>query len=235
MDNIVDVDYNITSDNKSYYDLEEVTKILRVEEHNIVYWCNKFNDILKIKSVGQHHIFDTYDIKNLKIIKEYNLVKGMSVREIKDQLNRTQEIILKTEIDTVEISMLNVFAKIMNMQNQKIDSLIETQNKLIEFNEKLLKTHVETKQTFENTLKEVSVDMIKQQEAINKLASEIQTANRNRKDEFTSLERSSKTRDAELIMMLKQSQEEQRRLFEEQNTLQQQPKQGFFSRIFNKR
>lgn len=235
MDNIVDVDYNVTSDNKSYYDLEEVTKILGVEEHNIVYWCNKFNDILKIKSVGQHHIFDTYDIKNLKIIKEYNLTKGMSIREIKEHLNKSQEIILKTEIDTVEVSMINVFAKIMNMQNEKIDALADTQVKLLKLVEDLTNSQVETKQNFEQIIKEVSVGIENQKETIvNEITEKIINESKNSQNQSIEHEQQRRERDIELINTLKKSQEEQKKLIELQQEQLTQSKQGFFKRLFNK-
>jgi len=235
MDNIVDVDYNVTSDNKSYYDLEEATKILGVEEHNIVYWCNKFNDILKIKSVGQHHIFDTYDIKNLKIIKEYNLTKGMSIREIREQLSKSQEIILKTEIDTVEVSMINVFAKIMNMQNQKIDELANTQSKLLKLVEDLSNSQIESRQSFENILKEVSVDIEKQQETIiNKITEQLSNESDDTRNKVLQSEHERKDRDTELITMLRKSQKDQQKIIELQEHQISQNNKGFLKKLFNK-
>jgi len=98
-----------------------------------------------------YKIFSENDIKNLKTIKKLNIDDNMNIGEIKTYLNQNTGIIIsKKEIEVPEVSLLTVIAKILTSQNEKIEMLIDSQNKMIEFNQQILLNQ----ETFMNKLNE---------------------------------------------------------------------------------
>ena len=125
-------DVNYTESDKKYSTIEEVSIILSVEAPTIIFWCNKFNDLLNIQSIGMYQIFNENDIKNLKTIKKFNIDDNMNISEIKTYLNQNKGIIItKKEIEVPEVSLLTVLAKILTSQNDKIENLLEANNQLM--------------------------------------------------------------------------------------------------------
>lgn len=121
---IIDVDFE---ENK-YYTLEEVCKKSGLTDGEIMFYYKKLNNFLKIQSIGMYQIFSDADIDNLKKVK--NLAdKGMTIAEIQEYLKKNkQEVLLNKEDKMIDVSFLEFFARILDVQNQKF----EVQNKKID-------------------------------------------------------------------------------------------------------
>src|SRR3712207_5098217 len=110
MGNIIDIDYTEvnSSTKEEYLTIDEVSKLLKVEEFKIIYWCNKFNDILKIQSIGMYSIFSHTDIDNLKTIKYLDLDKKMNTRQIRDYIVNNKSNDIDRKIKRLNSSHANI-------------------------------------------------------------------------------------------------------------------------------
>jgi DNA-binding transcriptional MerR regulator len=135
---IIDVDFSEV-DNRDYFTIEEASEKLDIEIGQLIYWCNKFDYLLKINSIGQFKIFSKEDIRNLVTIKELNIDKQMSIREIKEYLNQNTSAIAIRKDKELDLSIFNFFQNIINTQNDKLDAQNQKIEQLIEFQTKQLK------------------------------------------------------------------------------------------------
>lgn len=125
-------------EDKKYYTIEEVSKIVKVDEAKIEYYYNKLNSFLDITSVGMFQVYTKEDIDNLKRIKTLDVDKNMSMDEIKKYLKtHTQEIIVKQE-NKIDVSFLDFLANVLTQQNNKIDTVASQNEKLVELIEKVV-------------------------------------------------------------------------------------------------
>lgn len=124
-------------DNKKYYTIEEVSSLVGIDQSKIEYYYNKLNKFLEITSVGMFQVFTKEDVENLKRIKRLDIDKNMSMDEIKHHLEiHRQEIIVKQE-DKIDVSFLDFLAQVMNNQNNKIDNVIQQNQKLVNIIEQI--------------------------------------------------------------------------------------------------
>lgn len=126
MRNVIDVDYHNIE--KKYYTLDEIAKILNIDESLIVFYHARLNEFLKIQSIGMYQIFDDKDIENIRKIKELNVDKKMSVSEIKSYLKDTSKQLIVKKENTIDVSMLDFFAKIIKEQDSKMELLLTLLN-----------------------------------------------------------------------------------------------------------
>ncbi|MCD3319532.1 MerR family transcriptional regulator [Clostridium botulinum D/C] len=171
MSNIIDTDYTeINSSTKEeYLTIDEVSKLLKVEEFKVIYWCNKFNDILKIQSIGMYSIFNHADIDNLKTIKHLDLDKKMNTKQIRDYIvnNKSKGIIVKKDNNELtNVSLVQVMAKIINLQNQQISDIKTSNNEILEMNKQLIKMQEEFKNGFMDFCTQISKDRQKENNLI---------------------------------------------------------------------
>lgn len=134
MDNPIDISFEDI--NKNYYTIDQVSKILDLDQSNIIFYFEKLNDFLDIKSIGMYQLFDDMDIKNLEIIKNLDINKNMSIKQIKEYLkNNRQEIILQKEennkLAMSPIDIFSTFVNILNEQNTKINLIYEENKQLV--------------------------------------------------------------------------------------------------------
>ena len=228
---VVDVNYTEVnnSSNKKYSTIEEVSSLLSVEAPTIVFWCNKFNYMLNIQSIGMYQIFSENDIKNLKTIKKLNIDDDMNVGEIKAYLNQNKgAIITKKEIEVPEVSLLTVIAKILTSQNEKIESLLESNNQMMKNQEIFTKQILESQKQLHSDLEKKTNNS----EEINNLKNEIVklTETVNDKMELMEKETTKKLNASQLVM---QQNMEQRRQ-EQELKIAENKKKSIFKRIFNK-
>lgn len=240
-----------------YYTIDEVAKILKVEDYNIIYWCNKLGDFLKIQSIGMYQIFNEGDIKNLKLIKELNIDKKLSIAEVKEYIIKHNEaIIVKKENNPLELSLLNVMSKIITMQNNKIEKLIASQNKILQTNQQIIENQADFKEVFMQYHQELCIDREKQnselqqikdnqereflnqeeqQKIINEIKSNINTQLNDLKSSILTQqeqqEQQAKQRDNEILNSLRQHMEERKKEYEE---AKKQENKSFWQRLFGK-
>jgi DNA-binding transcriptional MerR regulator len=226
MDNkVIDVDYTEV-DTREYFTLEEASEKIGTDIEKIIFWCNKFDDILKINSIGQYKIFSKEDIRNLKTIKELNIDKNMSINEIKQYLNQHSTSIVVRKDDEFSKSIFNFFSNIVNNQNQKIDKLIEAQNQSLKMFSKLyneISVDAEEKNKILNTILE------QQKQSKIEISDKIKTYV---EDVGSAVSRNNEERDVKIINMLNKQMEEKRlmaKIEQEKNK-----SKGLFSRLFKK-
>ena len=141
-----------SSTEQEYLTIDEIAKILEVEEYQIIYWCNKFNDILNIQSIGMYSIFNNIDINNLKTIKHLEIDKKMNSRQIREYiLKQNQQYGIVTKRKKQELSnasIVSVLAKVINLQNQQITEIKQSNTQILQDNKKLIDMQQEFKSSF---------------------------------------------------------------------------------------
>jgi DNA-binding transcriptional MerR regulator len=245
-DNPIDVSFEDV--NKKYYTIDEVSNILSIDQSKIIFYFEKLNDFLNITSVGMYQLFNGDDIENLKIIRNLEKDKNMTIKEIKDYLIlNKQEVILKKEnnnkLDKSVLNIFQTFANALMEQNAKIDTmhktnlqLVESLNSLIknqnimqkeleeqkEINSEQLKEHKESNKKMIEQMNNVQKELAISKETNKKLEENIQNnfENINKKLE----------KDVKLVEDLSQRLQERKKEAEEQNQ-----SQGFLSKFFNKK
>lgn len=131
------VDVSYEDINKKYYTIDEVSKILNIDQSKIIFYFEKLNDFLNITSVGMYQLFDDTDVKNLKNIKDLEQKNNMNMKQIRNVLiQNKQEILLEKEsnnkVDQSVLSIFQTFANALMEQNIKIDEMHKNNIKLVE-------------------------------------------------------------------------------------------------------
>jgi DNA-binding transcriptional MerR regulator len=136
---VIDVEYTETNEKtmEDYHTIDYVAKELDVDESIIIFYCNKFSNLLHIQTISQYHVFNDLDIQNLRTIKEKNIDEGLSIKEVREYFNKYNDAIVIPKRNTNELSLINAFSKIINLQNEKMDKIIENQNKILEMGSKI--------------------------------------------------------------------------------------------------
>lgn len=129
---VIDVDFT-EIDDRDFFSIDEAAKKIGVDVNRIIFYCNKFEDILKINSIGQFKIFNKDDIRNLKTIKELNIDQNMSISETRKYLSQHTTAIVVRKDTELDMSIFNFFSNIINTQNEKIDKMLEFQTKQMKF------------------------------------------------------------------------------------------------------
>lgn len=163
------IDVNFEDINKKYYTIEEVSKILNIDQSTVAFYFEKLNDFLNITSVGMYQLFDDIDIKNLKIIKDLERNQNMSMKEIRNHLLKNkQEVMLEKESNTqIDKSVLNIFQQFANAlieQNMKIDKMHKTNTQLVEAL-KILSQNQESIQKELQLQKEINRELLEKYES----------------------------------------------------------------------
>lgn len=164
---IIDVDFTETNDSTSgrYHDLEYAVKLLGVDQEQIIFWCNKFKDVLKIEFIGQYLIFDNDDLNNLKKIKKLNIDENMDVKTTKKYLNTNPNIIVHRKQAITETSLMSILTKIVNQQNKKINTITSSHNKIVKSNKQI----IENQQKFIDMFTQLCEDQLENKEILNKI------------------------------------------------------------------
>ena len=229
---VFDVNYTEVnnSSSKKYSTIEEVSILLSVEAPTIIFWCNKFNDLLNIQSIGMYQIFSENDIKNLKSIKKLNIDDNMNISEIKTYLNQNKGVIItKKEIEVPEVSLLTVIAKILTAQNDKIESVLKMNQQLIENQEAFTNKILDSQ-------KEMCIDIVKKTnnfEEINSLKNEITKLTETVNDKMELMEKETTKRLNDSALVIKENLEH-RKQEQELIELEKSKKKSLWNRIIGK-
>jgi len=223
-------DVNYTESDKKYSTIEEVSIILSIEAPTIIFWCNKFNDLLNIQSIGMYQIFNENDIKNLKTIKKLNIDENMNIGEIKTYLNQNKGVIItKKEIEVPEVSLLTVLAKILTSQNDKIENLLEANNQLMKNQEIFTNKILESQ-------KEMCIDIVKKtnnSEEINGLKEEIVELTKTVNEKMELMEKETTKRLNDSALLIKENLEK-RKQEQELILLEKSKKKSIWNRMLGK-
>lgn len=220
---IVDADW-LELDDRQYFTIEEATKILQVEISQIIFWCNKFENLLKIKSIGMFQIFNKEDIRNLETIKDLNVTKGLNTKEILEFLGQHSTALVIKKENELENSIFNFFANIVSTQNDKIDGLIQSQNQFIQMVSKMYSDN-----SFANN--KLLENQDSQNNYIKVLESKLDNLSEIAIEKLDMIEHEFQKRDVEKITNEKQNMETRRILYE---INEKEKKKGFLKKLFKK-
>ena len=77
------------------YTIDEIAKILELEQCDIIYYHEKFNDFLNISCIGAFQLYSRKDVENLIRIKHLYYELKLNVEEVKQYLKiNSQEVLL---------------------------------------------------------------------------------------------------------------------------------------------
>lgn len=159
---------------KKYYTIQEVSQLANIEQERIEYYYMKLNDILDITSVGMYQVYTKEDVENIKVIRKLDLDKNMSMDDIKHHLEtHRQEIIIKQE-DKIDVSFLDFLAQVMNNQNNKIDNVIQQNQKLVNIIEKIAENQdklIENQKVINDKMNSIEKEIAVTQESNEKIDS----------------------------------------------------------------
>ncbi|NFH01622.1 MerR family transcriptional regulator [Clostridium botulinum] len=247
------------NENNKYYTIDEVAKILNLDESRIIFYFEKLNEFLNITSIGMYQLFDDIDIKNLKKIKDLDEKHNMNIKEIRTFLkNNKQEVLLqRKEEKSIDVSVLKIFetfAKAMISQNNKIDILLDNNSLIInnlnnsltvqeqvknsmstiEFQlQQQKENNIKLTEQLENMTKELALTKEDNKQLKSTIENKLEEQHQQIQDNFESLNNKNKERDVVLVDNLLQKMNERKE--ENRKINQQQEKQGFLSKIFNRK
>lgn len=77
------------------YALDEMAKILEIEQSDIMFYHHKLNDFLNISCIGTFQLYSREDVENLRRIKHLHVDLKMNMQDIKQYLKiNRQEVLL---------------------------------------------------------------------------------------------------------------------------------------------
>ncbi|MGN0144441.1 MAG: helix-turn-helix domain-containing protein [Clostridium sp.] len=146
-----------------YYTLTQVASLLNEDEHQIRYYTNIFNDILKIEILDKHFIYTEHDLDKLEfLIKLKN--KGMSLKQITDYCDKlpldkkdtfTKESSTASIDDFIRLLIESQSKEINKLQNnllKEMESYIDIRFNLL--TEKIIEEQNKQINNFEKTISE---------------------------------------------------------------------------------
>lgn len=245
--------------NNKYYTIDEVAKILNLDDSRIIFYFEKLNEFLNITSIGMYQLFDDIDIENLKKIKDLDENHNMNIKEIRNFLkNNKQEVLLeRKEEKSIDVSVLKIFetfAKAMISQNNKIDMLLDNNSIIIDNLNNSLTTQKQVKKsmsTIESQLQLQKEDNIKLTEQLSEMKKELaltkETSEKLGKNIKTQIMEQTneiqknlekiatcqENRDIEISNNYKELLKQRKEEIEKNK--EQEEKQGFLSKIFNRK
>lgn len=246
------------NENNKYYTIDEVAKILNLDESRIIFYFEKLNEFLNITSIGMYQLFDNTDIKNLKKIKDLDENQNMNIKEIRSFLkNNKQEVLLqRKEEKSIDVSVLKIFetfAKAMISQNNKIDILLDNNSLIIDNLNSSLTTQEQVKESMssiEHKLQEQQQNNIKLNKQLEEMKKELAlTKESNEKleknigvqiteqtnkmqESLDKITTNQENRDIEISNNYKEILKQRRE--EIDKSKEQKEKQGFLSKIFKR-
>lgn len=247
------------NENNKYYTIDEVAKILNLDESRIIFYFEKLNEFLNITSIGMYQLFDNTDIKNLKKIKDLEENQNMNIKEIRSFLkNNKQEVLLqRKEEKSIDVSVLKIFetfAKAMIIQNNKIDILLDNNSLIIDNLNNSLTTQEQVKESMssiEHKLQEQQQNNIKLNKQLEEMKKELAlTKESNEKlgknigvqiteqtnkmqESLDKIATNQENRDIEISNHYKELLKQKREEIEKNK--EQEEKQGFLYKIFNRK
>lgn len=172
--NFIDVEFsetnselkNISKNNHIiYYSCEQVGKIVEEPVSTIRYWTKMFTDILEVEIVNTQRKYKKKDIENLLFIKKLIRVDNMSIKQVQEYFNNTDDLKIINYNNPVELKVFtrelseyfddkinsinenltikqeklinNLFDNINNIIDKKMSNILENNNKILEKNEKI--------------------------------------------------------------------------------------------------
>ena len=184
----IDVDYTeLKQENKKYFTIDEVAKILKVDDSDIIFWFNKFKDILNIPTVGMFQVFEKNDITNLQKIKELLVDKNMSIDDVRKHFKENTTSLIIRERSQEELNVFNYFNKIMSSQHKQMQEIIDTNNQILETNQKLIKLLVHSYSEL-SSKQDLSIELQSQiKDVLHETKDDIKISSENTKESFDKL------------------------------------------------
>lgn len=181
-----------------YYTTGQVAKILGENESTIRFWCDEFDEFLKILRSGRNRQFTSLDIKRLEYIKYLLRKENFTIKQVKEFLSTKEAQLMRPVGKEREQIIIDALSKVI------IDEIAQHFKSLEErIVEKILD---ELKKQFPYSLPETSTN----------IQDDIQKQNNQLLEKIDALEKKIAERDAQFISFLEKfrSKEKPKGLFE---------------------
>ena len=95
--------------NKKYFSIKEVSKILEIETHTIMYWEKEFAKSFSIKRIGNRRMFQQKD--NINLVKVKNLLKQekMTIKGAREKFKNDKKT------DSVDFKIIKELKEILKI------------------------------------------------------------------------------------------------------------------------
>ena len=211
-DNIIDVDYSdaIKEELKRtingeplFFTTTQVADMIGVESSCIRFWGKRFENLLDIEVSNRNRQFKRVDIEKLKFIKKLSREDGLTLQQIEDYCTTKgfdMDNIEKSVIDSSNPLAIQTFITAVTMEMDK---------KLAIFSEELL-NKIKEQQNINFTMQEELNEKLQETIAITVddiVSEKLDSALTNFKSYVDSKEQENKSRDLEMLDMLKHNME----------------------------
>jgi DNA-binding transcriptional MerR regulator len=146
--------YTVIENEPLYYTTKYVAEQLEENDSTIRFWCDEFEDYLKIKRSGRNRMFTDKDIKKLQSIKCLLKSEKLSIRQAKEFLLTGNSIAIKPKIEQNDPLVVQAICEI-------IISQFDSRFKNIQDNilEKIKNEMVLNKNMFENLVEDLDLKL----------------------------------------------------------------------------
>ena len=146
--------YTVVENEPSYYTTKYVAEQLEENDSTIRFWCDEFEDYLKIKRSGRNRMFTDKDIKKLQNVKCLLKSEKLSIRQAKEFLLTGNSIAMKPAIEQNDPLVVQAICEI-------IISQFDSRFKNIQDNilEKIKNEMVLNKNMFENLVEDLDLKL----------------------------------------------------------------------------
>lgn len=96
-DTVIETDDNVIeiAGEPKYYSTGQVANMLNENESTIRFWCNEFEQFLKIERSGRNRQFTATDIKKLKYIQYLLREENFTIKQVKEFLSSKEAELMK--------------------------------------------------------------------------------------------------------------------------------------------
>lgn len=226
-----------------YYSRTQVAKILEEKESTISYWSKEFQPILKLKIVNMNRKYTKKDVENLLFIKKLIREDGLMIKQVLDYCQKkgfNEEGLLDTSnplaVKTFVSAMTDEFdKKVSEMQNQII---IQQQEMIEQLKNLIIQNNQDVKKELSLTVDEVVTekfnDLIKQSsKSFTNIGTQITEQTNKMQESLDKIATSQENRDIQISNNYKELLKQRREEIEKNK--EQEEKQGFLSKIFNRK
>lgn len=200
-----------------YYTTSQVAEKLNENPSTIRYWCDEFEQYLKVRKSGRNRMFTKLDIEKLEYIRELLKGQNLTIRQVKEFLSTPEAMVMQPfslEKDRIYIAAIGqiITNELDRRFNELQSNLMDYIDKKLNFVDKM-----------DSTIKFNNMKVIEEiQEQIQK---EFEKQIKKDNDKMTEIEK----------MIIEREERLNNYIAEKfRQTEPERPKSGFFSRLFGK-
>lgn len=216
-----DSDVRYINGSPIFYTTGQVAEIMGENDSTIRYWCDEFQEFLKIRKTGRNRMFTKLDIEKLKYIRELLRVQNLSIRQVKEYLSTPEAAALQPIKMEKEKVFMTALAQVLSTELDQRFSLLE--DRIISYIEHKLDTMIQQQSNIETVISNSHKELV--EEVKKEIQNEFQNIGNQSQKILTDMEKQILEREERLNKYIA----EKFRQLEPQ-----QEKKGFFQRLFGK-